>query len=636
MRKEGLFYLATAFVAFFLYVPSLGHGFVWDDRSLILENRYLRDWSEAGRNLTGDFFRRSGEPDRIGHWRPAVTLSLMTDATVHGTKPTGYHLTNVLLHAAASCLLLAVARRLPISRTAAFGAALLFAAHPVHVESVAWISGRTDLLCAVFALAAVLLDLESGRRPGVLPRYAAVGCTAFALLAKEMAVVIPAAVAARVLLLGSPAARPRDRARGALAAALPHLAAVAVYLVVRLAVLGIVPRAPAAAGSGRLALFWTWWSAFLDYARVLVWPAALGITPRVGLATLPLSPRVAAGLVLFGALAAAAWLARRRAPALSFAVVVFLAGLLPLTNFVVPVRAAAGIAFPWAERFLYLPSAWFCLAAAWLLIDAPAAARGRSGTPRWAVLLLAALAAAGAARAVARERDWKDELRLFGTDARDNPGSASARFGYGLALADAGRSAEAEAEYRAALALAPDAVKARYNLANLLIARGDAVAAAAEYRRVLERDPGHTKARLNLGIALMRSGLPDEALETFRAAAAASPDSAEAKLNAANALRALGRPADAIPLYEAALSLDAALLEARLGLAAALFESGDAGRGESALGDLLRDAPGFAPAHLLRAIHLDGEGRTAEAEAEFREVLRLDPGNEKVRRRLSR
>ncbi len=546
MRRDAAAPLLVAATAVLLFLPSLRGDFVWDDRSLILENRLLDDWSDLSGALSSDFFRRSGNEERIGHWRPVVTFTYMVDRTLFGTAPAGYHAGNVSLHALASCLVFALGRAIALDRRGATFAGLLFAVHPVHVESVAWISGRTDLLAAVFALGALLLDAHRARNGHRGAAFGVFALTFAGLLAKEMAVAVLFGAVLRALVLPSDREAARGRARAAFAASGAPFAAAALYLVLRLAVVGIPPEPPAAAAAGRAVLFATWWSAFLDILRVLAWPADLGILPRVARIASLAAPGPLAGLAAFVLLAWGARRARFRFPSLSWSIGFFLASLLPLTNFVVPIRAPAGIAFPWAERFLYLPSAGWALAVG----AAVAAAQGMAPALRraTAAALLASVALL-ASRSTARIPDWRDERSLFGAEVERLPGAATAHLGLADALARDGETALAERHYEEAISLAPGNLFARYNYGNLLLAKGDFAGAERAYREALAIVPGHGNSRMNLGIALARQGRLGEAIDAFERAVEAMPSSTEARhnLDTARALAAKDGGADGKP-----------------------------------------------------------------------------------------
>ncbi len=144
---------------------SLGGGFVWDDRPLILDSPAVQDFSNVGNLFVGDFFSHSQNPVPYGYYRPITTLSYVVDWAVWEDDSLGFHLTNVGLHTLASVLVLFILLHLGVRKGPALATAALFAVHPIHSESVAWISGRTDVLAFVLTAAALLLYLHTHGHP---------------------------------------------------------------------------------------------------------------------------------------------------------------------------------------------------------------------------------------------------------------------------------------------------------------------------------------------------------------------------------------------------------------------------------------------------------------------------------------
>ncbi|HJQ96759.1 MAG TPA: tetratricopeptide repeat protein, partial [Candidatus Polarisedimenticolaceae bacterium] len=371
---------------------------------------------------------------------------------------------------------------------------------------------------------------------------------------KEMAVAIPVATALRSVLLPRPHERP-------FRAAVAPLAAIALYALLRFGVLGIVPRAPAAAGAGRTALFWTWWSAFTEYLRVLAWPLELSIVSPVALVTSPRSLSVVLGLALFGLAAFASWRLRRRLPIVSWGLACFLASLLPLVNFIVPVRAISSVAFPWAERFLFVPSIFLAIAVGGAL----AALSGRART--LGLVAVAVVASLFGARTLARERVWSSQRSLFEAAVREHPEDGPARVNLGGALLDAGEAVRAELELRRALEANPADPIAQYLLGNARRAQDDLPAAEAAYRRALALRPVYPQALINLGLTLAARGDLDAAEAAFRSADTQLGGAPETKVNLAIVMRLRGRQAEAATLYREALALDPDFGPAREGLA---------------------------------------------------------------------
>ncbi len=676
MRRFSLQLIIVALLAFLVFIGTVRYGFVWDDKFLILDNRYLKDWSELKNNLTSDFFRKTRDTSLIGYWRPVITLSYMIDRTLYNDQPWGFHLMNVILHVLGSCLVLVMLARLPLPRGVPLGAAFLFAVHPVHVESVAWVSGRTDLFCAVFFIASLALDYADSRDPDWKKRWGSVICTLLALLSKEMAVVLPGLIAFRVLLLPGETEKERGITRSAVHKTLPHAIVLFVYMIVHFIILNIGVAHPAWVKSNRFVLFFTWWNGFLEYLRTLVWPAVLSIAIEIRHEASILSLSVIASIALFAFLLFLSWRIRKTHPVLSFTLLFFLISFIPLTNFISPISAPASAPFAWNERFMYIPSVAFCLLASWVVMKGlpeltslvgltkpsqvekkPAKISSKKASknatqkasqmskdelssdqtihpPMWAIVLFAVIIIASFSRSIIRANDWKDNLSLFSSALKHAPNASLVHLNYAVALADLGRPDEAERSYLKALDLEPLEYRGYYNLGNVYRERGELEKAESAYRSAIRIKPSHAQSHLNLGLVFLNSGRNAEALEAFAKADELLPDYVDAKVNHANILHLLDRSAEAIPIYQEALKIEPVLPAARLGLAGALMDTGRSEEAAAILQRLIHDEPDLTEAHLLLAVHFDRKGMRAEAEKQYREVLRLDPGNEKVRQRL--
>ena len=611
--RAALFSGAAVFLAaLLLFAPTVAHDFVWDDRSILLPNIARLEGSSLGEVLASDFFRESQEHGPFDYWRPLVVLSHAAERSLFGDRPAGYHAVNVLLHALASLLVFLLGLRALGRPALALAAGLLFAVHPAHVEVVAWVSGRSDLLLGLFLALALWGDWQAARTG--LRRWQAVAQLGFlaALFSKESAAVFPALIAARAWLAGGPHEGLRERATGALRAALPALATLGAYLWLRYGLFDVAPPQGSPAGASSLSVFWTWWTALLLYARLLVWPTGLSIVHDVPPVAGPFSWAVAGGVLVAIAAVWAALRLRRTAPGASFGLLVLLLGLALLSNFLVPIASHREAAFPVAERFLYAPSIGFSLVVAWLFVEAGPAAlsgggangpapaggparghpphRGRALRRRVAPGLLGLALLAGAWASAERAGEWRDEATLFSATVRDVPDSAMAQLNYGAALVALARSEES-ADRRDALreralqhlehaaALAPENYRGHYNLANLYDSLGRLEAAEASFREALRLRPDLFQAMVNLGILLARNGRPAEALEWLDRAHRLRPRHLAVMVNRAHVLQMLGQAERAIPLYRQALAIEPGLAAARAGLERALAAREDsAGR----------------------------------------------------------
>jgi tetratricopeptide (TPR) repeat protein len=582
LATAAVFVVATA-----LYLPTLGHGFVWDDLSILMANDSLSDWSKLGANLAPGFFHEQASEQLRDYWRPAVVLSHMVDRTLFSEAAWGPHLVNMLLHAMTSVLVLLLCHAWFRSVSQALVAGLVFAAHPVHVEAAAWVSGRSDLLLGLFFALALWADFQHGRTGRA--RWLALSLSAFALalLSKEAAVVFPVLIVARVLLSPSAPAPDGPKGENAFIPVVASLAVLALFLWVRFGFLGAAAPDGVAPSVDRVGLFWTWWSAFWLYLKLLAFPVNLTILHQVDLVQSLWSPNVIAGLLVFLGLAWTGWKTRRQASGPAFGIAVLLVSLGVVSNFLIPVSRQGGAEFPVAERFLYVPSIGFSLMAAWFLGGwipsrlRRASTRSTNGGPKViAGALGGLLILALAVRSEVRIRDWKSDLSLFGQAVAASPGSYLAHLNYAAALVASteeaadleGRRATLDvalAHYLEAAEIAPDNHRIHYDLANLYRSTGLAAEALESYRRALQLNPDMYQARINLGTVLALRGDLENALQQFEAAESLRPDHPVPKVNRAHVLQMLGRPERSIPLYEEALALDPGLTAARDGLARA-------------------------------------------------------------------
>lgn len=441
-----------ALLAFAVYANALANGFAYDDPLLIQLNDAVRgaDWA---RLAGGPYW-----PDRsdgVGLYRPLTMLSYGLDWKLWAGAPFGFHLVNVGLHAAVTVLVFSLL--LPFTGlTGAAAGAALFAIHPVHVEAVANVVGRAELLAALWYLAACLVYLrapEPRRRAARSLRLLAVSILYFlALASKEIAVTLPAAL----LLLEATARRAPERpALLRLYDELPIyvllLVAFAVHLGLRYVALGGLagdlphPALRGLSGGERLLTALTVWP---EYVRLLVFPFDLSsdYSPAVLGPARSVTPAVTAGLLVVFGLVAIAVATGRRAPPVSLGIVWFAVTILPVSNLLVPVGVLL------AERTLYLPSVGVAFAAAALV---PRAATLPAGARRMASALAAAAAVALLARTVTRNPVWRDTDTMYETLIEEHPESYRALWALAGNLEVRGRPDLAWRAFQEALALAP-------------------------------------------------------------------------------------------------------------------------------------------------------------------------------------
>jgi len=538
-----------------LYLPAMRYGFVWDDEPLITDNSLLAHSRPADIFLRGFW---AGSPEQlpgpsVSYYRPLVTLSFWFDLNVSHTNPHWFHFVNVLLYALAAAAVTLVLRELLHSGVWALLGGLLFASHSSHVESVAFISGRTDIMLTLFTGVGAFALLRSLRRHDRWWWLAVLPAFALALLSKETAVLFPLLVALAPLLVGVR----YDRRYWLLV--LAALAVLVGYFLLRAAAVPqLSPFDTRASFSARLA-------AAIDtlglYARMFFWPFAHHAWFQAGSTVLVRIPNVLA--VLFLVVSATLFALRRR-------FVPVLWGYAWAIAFLLPVVSVAAIGPAAAERLLLLPSAGLVMALVAALSRVPKS-RGASRSAVMAGLSLVIVLLG--IDAMARTRIWRDSETLFTAMVREAPTAPTAY----VSLADAiikQRPDSALVLYNHALRFNPHDDHAHLSAALLLSNRGDQHGAIRHLRVARTLVPNSDMVLNNLALAFSDVGEVDSALATFDHAIAVHPGSATLHLNRASVLKQAGRTAEAGADLRLALALDSTVPWARTDLAAMFRQRG--------------------------------------------------------------
>ena len=622
-------YLALLISTLAVYARTASFEFVnFDDPDYVTRNPHVRaGWTAEG--VEWAFTSREA-----ANWFPLTRLSHMLDAQFFGLRSGAHHLMNVGLDALAAMFLFAFLKRATGARWASAFTAAVFALHPLHVESVAWVAERKDVLSAVFwflALWAYVKWARGGARWWYGLALAAFCC---GWMAKPMIVTLPAVL---LLLDAWPLARLRPLgarltekipffAVSTVGAAFTYIAQRSSGAVQPLAAFPLALRVEDALVSCFLYIEKTLWpsglAAFYPYPRAVpVWQAA------------------GAALVLAGV---SSWTARRfgRRPYLAVGWCWYLVTLLPVIG-LVQVGAQAR-----ADRYMYVPMVGLCIMVAWGARDALRA------WPRWrvpaGVLAGAALLACGAA-AWAQTGYWQNSGTLFRHALEVTEGNYLAEHNLGVYLLEQPDSlADATAHLEQAVRLNPDSVRAHSDLGNALSRVPNRLEEAiGEYRAALRIDPDSPIPHNNLGNTLAETGQVEEAIAEYRTALRLKPDYAEARANLAAALEAgpdsaerhynlgvsfsqEGRAAEAVAEFEAALRLKPNYADAENNLGVTLGQMPEHG-GEAIahFQAALRLRPDYADAHYNLGIALANRpGSMPEALKHLEAALKLRPDPE--------
>ncbi len=582
-------------LAILIYLPTLSHQFVFDDRGAIQANPLLHDVRDLPRILVAPYRAATGEAGNL--YRPLTTFSFAIDRLVaRGLRPGWFHFVNLLLHGLATWLVVRlIAMCVPGTAGPAL-AGLIFALHPVHVEAVAGVVGRSEILAACGVLTAILCHrraLLSGTGEGRRWLAAAWSASFLAMLAKESGITAPALCLLFEIVLPPSRSAVRGR-RGVLYAG--HAAAIVVYLAARVFVLGgigigapihFVDNPAAASGllSGRLTAL----SVLPRYARLLLWPADLSADysyAQIPVVESGFDPGVLVGLALVALVVAGGVVLIRRAPAAGAGLLWIAVSAALTTNLLFFVGTLL------AERLMYLPSVGLCLLLAWGVASAR-----RAAFPVVLGLILLA-GAAGGVRSANRIAEWRDDFALYGSSA----------------------------------GVSPRSVRIRYNLGNAYLRRGEWIRAEENYRAALAIYPEFEDGRMNLGMAVLQQGRARESIEHFRAVLDRDPAEVEAKVNLALAHRALGEEATAESLLMEAVRESPHSSKALNNLGSFAMARGEVEVAIRHLGAAVERDPGMAIFRVNLADALNAAGRGEEAAKQFEVAYRLDPLYPEVRR----
>ncbi len=551
IRKHADFGVCVLLVMAVLVVfgQTLWHGYVnYDDDKYVYDNPHVLN----GLTLRGIGWAFTyGE---IGHWHPLTWISHMLDAQLFGAGPAGPHLTNVILHAASVVLLFLLLLRMTGARWRSAVVAAVFAIHPLHVESVAWVSERKDVLSGLFFMLTLGAYVRYSCGPFSPGRYTAVVIFfACGLLSKSMLVTLPFVL----LLLDY---WPLQRASNAQAPGnsppppdirhstwprlllekLPFFLLSAVSCLVT----SLVPEQIAAID--RLPLSFRMEDALVSYVAYLgqmIYPAGLAVP--YPLHALP-PWEVAGALSLLATISIVVFRFRKSHPYL-------MVGWLWYLGMLVPVSGIVQIAYyARADRYTYLPQIGLYLVIVWAVKDLTASWRHQRQLLRVAACCVIAVLMLCAWK---QATYWRNGESLWRHALACTSGNFTAENNLGYTLAAQGRTAEAVGHYEKALEINPDYAEADINLGRVFLNEGRLDEAAEYFQRAIKVKPASAEAQNDLGILRAGQGLTADAFQHYQKAVELNPDFAEAYNNLAILLASQGRFAESEKNYQKTLEL---------------------------------------------------------------------------------
>ncbi len=593
------------------YSSVWGAGYIWDDDAYVSNNNTL---------TSVDGLRRIWlEPGAVPQYYPLTHTTFWIEHQIWGVNPRGYHATNVLMHGANALLVGQVLTSLAVP--GAWGAAALFALHPVHVESVAWITERKNTLSGFFYLLALLafLRFDAARQPEEkvkrrLAYIVCLGCFVASLLSKTVTATLPAALLILTWWRHGTVAR-RD------------WGAVAPMFVIGLCLSAVTVWMErghvGAVGSD-------WDLSFVErcliasraawfYLGKLAWPAPLifnyprwQIDAGQMLQYVPLVAAAAAAVLLYrfrgtlgrGPFAAALYFVATLGPALGF-----------VNTF--PMRYSFV-----ADHFQYLaslgPLVLLASAATWY-----GPRLHRRAAP------IAAMLSALVLTVLTWQQGWvyHDLKSLWHDTIAKNRGSVLAHNNLGLILMEDGQAELAARSFQAALSVKPNDGFAYNNLGLALMRMGDERAARDAFENAVRYDPGNAQAHNNLGNWLAGQGSLEAAAESFATATRLQPTYSDALGNLANVRMLQNRTQEAEQLYQRAIEIDPEFADALHNLAVLRAQQGRLADAEALYRRGIAIRPSSADAYLHLGYVVQAQGRLDEARRLYDKVRQLRPGD---------
>ncbi|MEO7083537.1 MAG: tetratricopeptide repeat protein [Gemmatimonadaceae bacterium] len=586
--------VVVALVTLVSFLPVLSAGFVtWDDDANFLNNASYRGLGSAQLHWMWTTFH-------LGHYVPLSWMTLGLDYVVWGMNPFGYHLTNLVLHAANAVVVYWIARRLlrragaivdderGLALGAAF-AALAFAVHPLRVESVAWITERRDVLSGLLSSLTALTYLKStdGNARSSRWYWLAVAVFAAAALSKGTVVTLPAIL---VILnayplgrLGGTAGWNTPIAKRVYREMAPFVAIAGAAAVMAFFALQRVDQLPLSQKTAVSAY------SLAFYVMKTIVPSGLAPLYKMPSQIDPASARFVASYVAAIGLTAVAWFVRRRWRASWVGWLAFVIVLLPMLGIH---QNGPQIA---ADRYTYHASPVIgILAAAWIATVLTPTGIQSLAVSSAVVLILGTLT-------WRQSEIWHDSERMW-TRVVDVDSTSSV---------------------------------AQTALANLLLARGDLASAVSHYRQSLSIDPASPEAHDNLGVALSRQGSLPEAIEQFRETLRFRPNDYEAENDLGVALAHTGDLASAVEHYQRALAIKPAFADAHVNWGNALVKLNNLPDAITHYVEAVRIAPSNANAERNWGVALAQQGEMADAVRHFQRALNINANDEDAKAYLA-
>ncbi len=617
MKRNGRNYqvhmviAVLALVTVLAYLPVLHADFInFDDELYVTLNPHVQS------GLTADSLKWAFNIGYEGNWTPLTWISHMLVRQVFGPGPAGPHAVNLFLHVANVILLLLVLNRMTKSLWKSAFVAALFAVHPIHVESVAWVVERKDVLSGIFWLLTMWAYVRYSEIPS-LKRYAVIiVCFALGLMSKPTLVTLPLVL---LLLDYWPLGRWAD------ASSRERLRLVwqKVPLCIMTAVACILTYTAGESGGilamNRLPLFFRIDNAvvsYVSYVGKMLWPAKLAVLYPYR-HSLPMG-HVASAIAILVVVTLLVIRSATKRPYLPVGWFWYLIVFTPMIGVLQVGEQAI------ADRYAYIPFMGLYIIIVWGLSDV--FSRRVASSPRLRIIpMIVILVLAGCTWRQAGY--WHDSVTLWTHALAVTTNNAVAHYSLGNAYKDLGESAEAVPEYEQAVSINPRYAKAYNNLGVVYFDLGRNADAVNAYKQAIRIKRDYPDAYYNLGIAYHELGKSKEAVGAYVQATRFRPNDPDAHYNLGSAYFEIGKSAEAIGEYQNVIRIMPGNADAYFNLGNAYGKLGRYAEAVDAYRQAIQINPDYADAHYNLADAYARLGRYVDAAEEYRQVIRINPGD---------
>ena len=624
--------LYLVFAIFVAYGQVIQFDFVgYDDELYVTENIHVQ------KGFTYSGLKWAFTTSHTGNWHPLTWLSHMLDCELYGSNPMGHHWTNVQFHIANTLLLFFILFKMTGALWRSAFVAALFALHPLHVESVAWVSERKDVLSTFFGLLMIFTYYRYVKNPGHKKYLLVIILLSLGLMAKPMLVTFPFALLLldfwplkRFRFKNDLSVHPEGGAftgfQGFFRLILEKIPLV-IPVVISCILTFLAQKSQGAVKAlGALSLKTRVANALVSYVSYVskaIWPSKLAIFYPHPRNTLSAWEIIGATLLIF----VATFLSirtLRKYPYIAVGLFFYLGTLVPVIGLVQVGDQAM------ADRYTYIPLIGLFIIIAWGFSDLLAKWRYR----KIVLIVSAVIVLSGfTAKTFFQASHWENGITLFENAVKVTKNNYKSQNNLGTALSSVDID-KAISHYKAALRMKPDYAVALYNLGNVLIKKGKVDEAIDHYQKALHIKPDYVEVLNNLANVLFVQGKPNEAISQYREIVKTYPEDADAHYNLAYMLSAQGMLDEAVPHYKESLRINPKYSKAHYNLGNILLNQRKIKEAFTHFTEAIKFKPNYAPAYNKIGLILFQQGKFKKAEVFFFKAIQINPNYSEARNNL--